>query len=96
VRRIIDLIRDNDIPVIFSESTVSPKPAEQVARETGSGLWRRALRGFAVDAGRAGADLSRPAQGDIANHRRRTDGKAMNAPASAGSQTVAMHRPRRA
>ncbi|MGJ8572113.1 MAG: metal ABC transporter substrate-binding protein [Hoeflea sp.] len=35
VRRIIDLIRDNDIPVIFSESTVSPKPAQQVARETG-------------------------------------------------------------
>ncbi len=35
VRRIIDLIRDNDVPVIFSESTVSPKPAEQVARETG-------------------------------------------------------------
>jgi manganese/iron transport system substrate-binding protein len=34
VRRIIDLIRDNDIPVIFSESTVSPKPAQQVARET--------------------------------------------------------------
>ena len=35
VRKIIDLIRDNDIPVIFSESTVSPKPAQQVARETG-------------------------------------------------------------
>ena len=35
VRRIIDLILDNDIPVIFSESTVSPKPAQQVARETG-------------------------------------------------------------
>lgn len=35
VRRIIDLIRDNQIQVIFSESTVSPKPAEQVARETG-------------------------------------------------------------
>ncbi|MCY0093604.1 metal ABC transporter substrate-binding protein [Hoeflea ulvae] len=35
VRRIIDLIRDNEVPVIFSESTVSPKPAEQVARETG-------------------------------------------------------------
>ena len=34
VRRIIDLIRDNDVPVIFSESTVSPKPAQQVARET--------------------------------------------------------------
>ncbi|MBU4528890.1 MAG: metal ABC transporter substrate-binding protein [Hoeflea sp.] len=35
VRRIIDLINENNIPVIFSESTVSPKPAEQVARETG-------------------------------------------------------------
>ena len=35
VRRIIDLINENDIPVIFSESTVSPKPAQQVARETG-------------------------------------------------------------
>lgn len=36
VRRIIDLIRDNKVPVIFSESTVSPKPAQQVARETGA------------------------------------------------------------
>ena len=34
VRRVIDLIRDNNVPVIFSESTVSPKPAQQVARET--------------------------------------------------------------
>jgi manganese/iron transport system substrate-binding protein len=36
VRGVIDLIRKHDIPVIFSESTVSPKPAEQVARETGA------------------------------------------------------------
>jgi manganese/iron transport system substrate-binding protein len=36
VREVIDLIRKHDIPVIFSESTVSPKPAEQVARETGA------------------------------------------------------------
>ncbi|AKI02058.1 ABC-type metal ion transport system, periplasmic component/surface adhesin [Hoeflea sp. IMCC20628] len=35
VRRVIDLIRDKNVPVIFSESTVSPKPAQQVARETG-------------------------------------------------------------
>ncbi|OCW56882.1 metal ABC transporter substrate-binding protein [Hoeflea olei] len=35
VRHVIDLVREHDIPVIFSESTVSPKPAEQVARETG-------------------------------------------------------------
>ncbi|SLN28042.1 putative periplasmic iron-binding protein precursor [Aquimixticola soesokkakensis] len=36
VRRVIDAVRDNDIPVVFSESTVSDKPAKQVARETGA------------------------------------------------------------
>ncbi|MXU66517.1 metal ABC transporter substrate-binding protein [Oceanomicrobium pacificus] len=35
VRAVIDTIRDNDIPAIFSESTVSADPAKQVARETG-------------------------------------------------------------
>lgn len=36
VRKVIDVIRANDIPAIFSESTVSDKPAQQVARETGT------------------------------------------------------------
>lgn len=36
VRQVIDTMRDENIPAIFSESTVSPKPAQQVARETGS------------------------------------------------------------
>ena len=36
VRRVIDGVRDNDIPVVFCESTVSTAPAEQVARETGA------------------------------------------------------------
>lgn len=36
VRKVIDRIRENNITVIFSESTISPKPAEQVARETGA------------------------------------------------------------
>jgi manganese/iron transport system substrate-binding protein len=36
VRDVIDAVRENNIPVIFSESTISPKPAEQVARETGA------------------------------------------------------------
>ena len=36
VRKVIDTVRENDIPVVFSESTVSSKPAEQVARETGA------------------------------------------------------------
>lgn len=35
VREVIDAVRENAIPVIFSESTISPRPAEQVARETG-------------------------------------------------------------
>jgi manganese/iron transport system substrate-binding protein len=36
VRRVIDEVRKNAIPVMFSESTVSDKPAKQVARETGA------------------------------------------------------------
>ena len=35
VREVIDAVRANAIPVIFSESTISSRPAEQVARETG-------------------------------------------------------------
>lgn len=35
VREVIDAVRANDIRVIFSESTISPDPAKQVARETG-------------------------------------------------------------
>jgi manganese/iron transport system substrate-binding protein len=36
VRKVIDGVRENSIPVVFSESTVSDKPARQVARETGA------------------------------------------------------------
>jgi manganese/iron transport system substrate-binding protein len=35
VRGVIDAVRANKIPAVFSESTVSDKPARQVARETG-------------------------------------------------------------
>jgi manganese/iron transport system substrate-binding protein len=35
VRRVIDAVTANKIPAVFSESTVSDKPARQVARETG-------------------------------------------------------------
>lgn len=34
VRRVIDMVRDKSIPVVFSESTISDKPARQVASET--------------------------------------------------------------
>ena len=36
VRKVIDAVRANSIPAVFSESTVSPDPAQQVARETGA------------------------------------------------------------
>jgi manganese/iron transport system substrate-binding protein len=36
VRKVIDAVRANKIPVVFSESTVSADPAKQVARETGA------------------------------------------------------------
>jgi len=34
VRRVIDTVRENNIPAVFCESTVSQAPAQQVARET--------------------------------------------------------------
>lgn len=36
MQKVIDEVRSHRIPVIFSESTVSDKPARQVARETGA------------------------------------------------------------
>lgn len=34
VRNVIDTVRENNIPVVFSESTVSAAPAKQITRET--------------------------------------------------------------
>ncbi len=36
VRRVIDIVREKHIPVVFSESTISDKPAKQVSKETGA------------------------------------------------------------
>jgi manganese/iron transport system substrate-binding protein len=36
IRRVIDAVRREKIPVVFSESTVSDRPARQVAKETGA------------------------------------------------------------
>lgn len=36
VRRLIDTVRKNRIPAVFSESTISDRAAKQVARETGA------------------------------------------------------------
>lgn len=36
VRGVIDVVRANDVPAVFCESTVNQAPAQQVARETGA------------------------------------------------------------
>jgi len=36
VRKVIDLVREKKIPVVFSESTISDRAAKQVAKETGA------------------------------------------------------------
>jgi len=36
VRKVIDTVKKHNIPVVFSESTVSDKPAKQVSRENGA------------------------------------------------------------
>lgn len=36
VRHVIETVKANKIPVVFSESTISPKPAKQVAKESGA------------------------------------------------------------
>ncbi len=36
VRKVIDTVRAHKIPVVFSESTISDRPAKQVASETGA------------------------------------------------------------
>lgn len=36
VKKVIDTVREHSIPVVFSESTISDKPALQVSKETGA------------------------------------------------------------
>ena len=36
VRKVIETVKANKIPVVFSESTISPEPAKQVAKESGA------------------------------------------------------------
>ncbi|WP_375748912.1 metal ABC transporter substrate-binding protein [Vibrio sp. HN007] len=36
IKDLIDKVRENQLPVVFSESTISPKPAQRVAKESGA------------------------------------------------------------
>ena len=69
VRKVIDAVRANHIPAVFSESTVSPDPAMQIARETGSRYGGVLYVDSLSDPERPRADLSRPAQSDRRNNR---------------------------
>ena len=71
VRHVIDLMRANGIPVVFSESTISDRAAKQVAKETGAQYGGVLYVELAQRRERAGADLRRPAQGDRRDDRRR-------------------------
>ncbi len=62
VRKTIDTMKKERIPTIFSESTISDKPARQVAR-------RRPVRRLSERRRWPGADLSRPAARYHPNHR---------------------------
>ncbi len=60
VRKVVDIVKKNHIPAVFSESTISDKPARQVARETGALLRRCALCRFPEHRKRPGTDVYRP------------------------------------
>lgn len=59
VRKVVDIVKKNHIPAVFSESTISDKPARQVARETGALRWCALCR-FPEHRKRPGTDVYRP------------------------------------
>lgn len=66
VRKVIDAVRANNIPAVFSESTISPDPAQQVARETGATYGGVLYVDSLSEAGRP-VDLPRHAARDFGN-----------------------------
>lgn len=56
IEELVSLIRENDVPAIFSESAVNPQLAEVVAEETGASLSDEALYTDSLGASGSGAD----------------------------------------
>ena len=83
VQKVIDGVRANKIPVVFSESTISDKPARQVAKETGARYGGVLYVDSLSDAQRPGADLSAAARIRRRDHRER--------PARRMSDTARIH-----
>ncbi len=99
VRKVIDTMKKERIPTIFSESTISDKPARQVAREAGA-HYGGVLYVDSLSAADGPVPTARPAARHHRNHRQRYPGRdeeaAMNA-AQAGlyvnQLTVTAQRP---
>ncbi len=69
VRKVIDLVRKNKIPVVFSrEHDLGSRRQAGRARDRRE-VWRRALRRLAERGRWARADLPRPSEGDGRDHR---------------------------
>ena len=90
VRKVIDLVRKNKIPVVFCESTISDRAAKQVARETGARYGGVLYVDSLSAAGGPGADLSRSAEGDGRDHREGL--RQMNAAAEAHARRARIQR----
>ncbi len=71
VRKVIDGVRANKIPVVFSESTISDKPARQVAKETGARYGGVLYVDSLTDAKGPAPTLSEAARIQRADHRER-------------------------
>ena len=71
VRSVIDGVRENDIPVVFCESTVNTAPGRAGRPRDGGDLRRRALRRLADGGRRPRADLPRSAARHVPDRGRR-------------------------
>jgi manganese/iron transport system substrate-binding protein len=63
VRKVIDAVRANKIPAVFSESTISPEACPAGRPRDGREIRRCPLRRLAQRGGRPGPDLHRPPAG---------------------------------
>ena len=70
VRKVIDTMKKERIPTIFSESTISDKPARQVAREAGA-HYGGVLYVDSLSAADGPVPTARPAARHHRNHRQR-------------------------
>ena len=57
IKGVIQQVKQNQVPTVFCESTVSDEGQKEVAKTTGGPLWWKSLCRFALDGGGAGPHL---------------------------------------